>query len=87
MRYQVIYERALLEEQGMLSNVAHGISLGEQARAVLSLPIRLMIVDRRTAVMPLVQYANEMSEPTAAVLHGSSLLEALLEASVASGLG
>lgn len=76
--YRVIYERALLEEPGMVANVAYGIKLGERARAVRSLPVRMMIADRATALLPLVQHAGGRTETTAALVRGSSLLDALI---------
>ncbi|MCG5219816.1 helix-turn-helix transcriptional regulator [Streptosporangium sp. KLBMP 9127] len=76
--YRVIYERALLEEPGMLPNVAYGIKLGERARAITLLPVRMLIADRTTALLPLVQHAGGMTEPTGAVVRGSSLLDALI---------
>ncbi|MFC5835805.1 TrmB family transcriptional regulator [Nonomuraea insulae] len=76
--YRVIYEQALLEQPGMVANVAYGIKLGEQARAVRALPVRIMIADRSTALLPLVQHAGGMTEPTAALIRESSLLEALI---------
>ncbi|ETK37063.1 helix-turn-helix domain-containing protein [Microbispora sp. ATCC PTA-5024] len=75
--YRVIYERALLEEPGMQANVAFGVKLGEQARAVPVLPVRMMLVDREVGLLTLVQQA-EASEPTAALIRGSTLLDALL---------
>jgi DNA-binding CsgD family transcriptional regulator len=77
VRYHVIYERALLEEPGMISNVAEGIRCGEQARALPSLPVRLAIADRSVAVCPLVPDGRS-GEPTAAVIGRSQLLDALL---------
>ncbi|WP_436759993.1 helix-turn-helix domain-containing protein [Streptosporangium sp. V21-05] len=77
VEYRVIYERSLLEEQGMQANVAYGVKLGEQARAVPCLPVRLTVVDREVAVLPLVQEAGG-SEPTAALVRGGQLLEALV---------
>ncbi|WP_049558963.1 LuxR C-terminal-related transcriptional regulator [Nonomuraea sp. SBT364] len=76
--YRVIYERALLEEPGMVANVAYGIKLGERARAVRFLPVRMMIADRETALLPLVQHAGGRSGTTAALVRGSSLLDALI---------
>ncbi|MEV0827281.1 helix-turn-helix domain-containing protein [Nonomuraea rubra] len=76
--YRVIYEQALLEEPGMVANVAYGIKLGEQARAVRALPVRMMIADRSIALLPLVQHAEGVTETTAALVRGSSLLEALI---------
>lgn len=77
VEYRVIYEKALLEEEGMQANVAYGVKLGEQARAMPWLPVRLTVVDREVAVLPLVQEAG-ISEPTAALVRGGQLLEALI---------
>ncbi|MFF3439986.1 helix-turn-helix domain-containing protein [Streptosporangium sp. NPDC002721] len=77
VEYRVVYERTLLEEPGMQANVAYGVKLGEQARAAPCLPVRLTIVDREVAVIPLVQEAG-VSEPTAALVRGGQLLEALI---------
>lgn len=79
VRYRVIYERALLEEPGMIENVAAGVRCGEQARSLPSLPIRLAIVDRRVAVCPLVPGGGSgLGEPTAALGGPSQLLDALV---------
>ncbi|MET8333925.1 helix-turn-helix domain-containing protein [Streptosporangium canum] len=75
--YRVIYERDLLEEPGMQANVAYGVKLGESARALPRLPVRLMVVDREVGLMPLVRHAG-MSEPTAALIRGGELLEVLI---------
>jgi DNA-binding NarL/FixJ family response regulator len=77
VRYRVIYERALLEEPGMIESVAAGVREGEQARALPALPVRLAIVDRRIAVCPLVRGGGP-DEPTAALIRPSQLLDALL---------
>ncbi|MEV0621679.1 LuxR C-terminal-related transcriptional regulator [Nonomuraea sp. NPDC050404] len=76
--YRVIYEQALLEEPGMVANVAYGIKLGEQSRAVRTLPVRMMIYDRAVALLPLVQHAGGLTETTAALVRDSSLLDALI---------
>ncbi|MFI7033884.1 helix-turn-helix domain-containing protein [Microbispora rosea] len=75
--YRVIYERAHLEEPGMQSNVAYGIKLGEQARAVPHLPVRITVVDREVALLPLIQDCG-VAEPTAALIRDSTLLDAIL---------
>jgi hypothetical protein len=79
VRYRVIYERALLEEPGMIENVAAGVRAGEQARALPTLPVRLAIADRRIAVCPLVPGGGSgLGEPTAALIRPSQLLDSLL---------
>lgn len=79
VRYRAIYERALLETPGELDTIAEGVSWGEEARSLPTLPVRLAIVDRSTAVCPLVR-DNELGigEPTAAVIGRGQLLDALL---------
>ncbi|WP_222851425.1 LuxR C-terminal-related transcriptional regulator [Phytoactinopolyspora mesophila] len=78
VRYQVIYEQALLEEPGMITNVAAGIRQGEQARATPHLPVRMVIADRQLALCPLVRGGDGPGEPTAALVRDSNLLAALI---------
>jgi DNA-binding CsgD family transcriptional regulator len=79
VRYRAIYERALLETPGELDTIAEGVSWGEEARTLPVLPVRLAIVDRSTAVCPLVRDGElGIGEPTAAVIGRGQLLDALL---------
>ncbi|WP_020580418.1 helix-turn-helix domain-containing protein [Actinopolymorpha alba] len=78
VRYRVLYERALLEQPGMIENVAAGIRHGEVARATSTLPVRLAVADGSLALCPLVPGADGVGEPTAALVRESSLLAALL---------
>ncbi|MFD1933250.1 MULTISPECIES: helix-turn-helix domain-containing protein [Nonomuraea] len=75
--YRVLYERALLEEPGMLVNLADGIELGEQARALPTLPVRMIIADGELGVLPLIQHTGGLTQLTAALIRPSSLLDAL----------
>ncbi|MFC0532460.1 helix-turn-helix domain-containing protein [Phytohabitans kaempferiae] len=79
VRYQVIYERALLMEPGMQANVADGIRRGEQARSLRTLPVRLAVADRTTAICPLIRGdEGDVGEPSAAIIGRSQLLDALI---------
>ncbi|MCX5064256.1 HTH domain-containing protein [Micromonospora lupini] len=75
--YRAIYERDLLLEPGALADLAKGVAAGEQARVLDRLPVRLAIVDARTAICPLVPDLHG-GEPSAAVIGRSQLLDALL---------
>lgn len=77
VRFRVLYESALIEEPGMLGNLAYGIQLGEEARAVPDLPVRMMIADGELAILPLIQHTDGLTEPTAALIQRSNLLDAL----------
>ncbi|WP_433538339.1 helix-turn-helix domain-containing protein [Micromonospora sp. CA-249363] len=75
--YRAIYERDLLLEPGALADLTKGVAAGEQARVLDRLPVRLAIVDGRTAICPLVPDRGN-GEPSAAVIGRSQLLDALL---------
>lgn len=75
VRYQVIYESALLEEPGALAGLVDGVRAGEDARSISALPIRLLIADRSVALCLL---AETTGEPTAALVRGTSVLVALI---------
>jgi len=80
VRYRAIYERALLEGPGELDSVLEGIGWGEEARVAPYLPVRLAIVDRHTAICPLTHDQERgLGEPSAAVIGGGQLLDALLD--------
>jgi DNA-binding CsgD family transcriptional regulator/DNA-binding MarR family transcriptional regulator len=78
VRYRAIYERALIETPGELDSIAEGVSWGEEARVLPTLPVRLAIVDRSTAICPLVRDDESIGEPSAAIINRGQLLDALL---------
>jgi sugar-specific transcriptional regulator TrmB/DNA-binding CsgD family transcriptional regulator len=73
---RVIYSAEALEADGKLDIVRALVALGEQARTLPDLPLKLVIVDRRVARVSLTTdaYATEM----VAVIHTSGLLDALV---------
>lgn len=75
--YQVIYDREFLQSPGVLDNAQAAMRLGQQARTLPSLPIRIAIADRSTAICPLVRETGG-GEPTAAVIGQSELLTAVI---------
>lgn len=79
VRYRAVYERALLEMPGELAGIREAIGWGEESRVVPELPVRLAIVDRSTAICPLLPDQDRgVAEPTAAVIGPGQLLDALL---------
>ncbi|GAA1568465.1 helix-turn-helix domain-containing protein [Kribbella hippodromi] len=79
VRYRAIYERALVETPGELDSIAEGVSWGEEARVLPTLPVRIAIVDRSVAICPLVRDDEpELGEPSAAIISRGQLLDALL---------
>ncbi|MGH3741807.1 MAG: helix-turn-helix transcriptional regulator [Micromonosporaceae bacterium] len=73
--YRVVYERTALSVPGRLDVITELVELGEQARTAPSVPMKMMIVDRSAAVIPL-QVSEHTVELSLLVRH-SSLLNAL----------
>lgn len=77
VRYQAVFETALLEEPGELAGVVDSIRAGLVGRSIATLPVRLAIADRSIALCPLVT-DDATGEPTAALVMQGSLLDALI---------
>lgn len=73
---RAIYSRAALELPRRLELVSTLIQLGEEARMLEQLPIKLRVYDRQTGVLPLV--ADSRSYQNVAIIHRSALLDALI---------
>jgi DNA-binding CsgD family transcriptional regulator len=75
VRYRAVYARPALTMPGRLSDVDTLKSAGEQARILPDLPFKLLIVDRRWAMVP-VSEGTEVER--AMVVRPCSLLDALV---------
>ncbi|GIF65194.1 hypothetical protein Ais01nite_32290 [Asanoa ishikariensis] len=74
VRYRVVVERAVLEEDGGAADAVTALAAGEEVRVADHVPIKLVIADRAIGVLPM---ADETNLPTAIVVHRSGLLDAL----------
>lgn len=72
---RAIHERTALEAPGHLALIEQGVALGEQARVLPRLPMKLFLVDDRLAIIPL--QAAPAAIESSVVVHRSALLEAL----------
>ncbi|WP_327248110.1 helix-turn-helix domain-containing protein [Streptomyces sp. NBC_01320] len=78
VRYRVILERAMLDEGApSFGEIAQAQAAGEEVRAADTVPLKLFIVDREFAIVPLIGSANA-AKSGALVVHESSLLDALI---------
>jgi sugar-specific transcriptional regulator TrmB/DNA-binding CsgD family transcriptional regulator len=76
VRYRVVLERAVLERPGFVPEAAKSVARGMQLRVAKRLPVRLMIVDRELALVPLTA-DHEKQGPGALLIHTSPLLDSL----------
>lgn len=72
---RTISDNSILGIPGILSHIKEDVARGEQARMLATLPFKMMIFDRRAAVISL-DSANPEQAPTL-LIHGSALLKAL----------
>ena len=74
-RVRTISDNSILGMPGTLARIKQDVADGEQARMLPSLPFKMMIFDRRAAVISL-DGDNPENAPTL-LIHGSALLKAL----------
>lgn len=76
IRYRVVYTHEALEVPGRFEVLQRLIAAGQEARSLPSLPMKLVVADRRLALLPL-QIDTSQALTSAIVVHASSLLELL----------
>ena len=77
VRWRAVYSTESLEAPGRLDNVRRFSDAGEQARVSSQVPVKLAIVDRQIALLPL-NTDNPGADHTAILVHASSLLATLI---------
>jgi len=75
-RIRAIYERSLLEDPDHVRRILHGLASGEEGR-VAAVPLKLAIIDREWAILPLL-FADEQTPEAAVIVRRSVLLDSLL---------
>ena len=76
VQYRVIVDRAALNQPGMVADVIASIAEGQQVRIAGRVPVKLVIVDRERAMVPLLSGQN--NAPESMLVQASGLLDALL---------
>ncbi|GAA3862309.1 LuxR family transcriptional regulator [Saccharothrix violaceirubra] len=75
VRFRGVYDRDGLEMHGLEEDLEPGLALGEQARVVADAPLKMILVDRHSALIPLDSSAPDVR--TALVVRPCTLLHAL----------
>ncbi|MEE1758654.1 MULTISPECIES: helix-turn-helix transcriptional regulator [unclassified Streptomyces] len=73
--YRTVYAATALEDPDVLHHAWKMVELGEQARVLPSVPVKLLVVDGRRAMLPLT--SSEAGGYCAAVVRHSAVTEAL----------
>ncbi len=72
--YRTVYERSSLDVAGRLDEVRRAVEAGEEARVLPRLPLKLLLVDRTWAVVPI----SSGDAEHALVIRSSALLDGLV---------
>lgn len=72
--YRTVYERASLDAPGRLEEVRRAVEAGEEARVLPQLPLKLLLVDRVWAMVPISAEAADH----ALVIRASALLDGVV---------
>ena len=75
VRNRIIYETSALEDQAVLDGFEDGVYGRDEVRVHTKLPIKMLAVDRRSALLPL---AQDDTTPVGVLVHESAVLDALL---------
>ena len=76
---RAIYDAEVLRHPGIIDHVRRVTELGEQARSVSQLPLKLALFDRTAALVLLTQLGREETVSSGLVVHQSALLDALTD--------
>ncbi|GAA3369839.1 LuxR family transcriptional regulator [Streptomyces sannanensis] len=78
VRYRMLLERAILDEGApSFDEIAQAQAAGEEVRIADTVPLKLFIVDRELAMVPLLG-STSAAQAVALLVHESSLLDALI---------
>ncbi len=79
VRYRTIVETGVMERPGFFDVARQAHAMGEDVRVLPSLPTRLIMIDRRLALLPL-RSQGERSVSGALLVHPSGLLDLVISA-------
>jgi sugar-specific transcriptional regulator TrmB/DNA-binding CsgD family transcriptional regulator len=74
--YQAVIDRRALHQPGILDDLIASIAAGQQIRVVDQVPVKLVIIDRTLAMLPLLH--NQNTAPASVLVHPSGLLDVVL---------
>jgi len=78
VRFEVVVERPAFEEPGYYAAAEEALELGIELRVVPAVPLRVVIVDRELALVPMGPRDDGQPVRDALLVHPSGLLDALL---------
>ncbi len=78
VRVRAIYSSSVFEAPGRVEAIRHLTALGEESRVTAKVPLKMMLIDRRVAVVPMTA-REETTRTTAVLVWPSRLCDALID--------
>jgi DNA-binding CsgD family transcriptional regulator len=77
VRYRTVFDQSLLDDPAIVARIRRDLDAGEEGRVLADLPLKLMVVDRTLALVPLLSGADD-GQPAALLIRPSVLVDSLV---------
>ncbi|HUR52100.1 MAG TPA: helix-turn-helix transcriptional regulator [Mycobacteriales bacterium] len=77
VRYRTVFDQSLLDDPGIVARIRRDTAAGEEGRVLADLPLKLLVVDRNLALLPLLS-GTEHDQPAALLIRPSVLVDSLV---------
>jgi DNA-binding CsgD family transcriptional regulator len=77
VQYRTVFDQSLLDDPAIVARIRRDTAAGEQGRVLAALPLKLVVVDRTLALLPLLSGGDE-DEPAALLIRPSVLVDSLV---------
>lgn len=77
VRYRTVFDQSLLDEPTIVARIRRDQAAGEEGRVLADLPLKLLVVDRTLALLPLLSGADD-DQPAALLIRPSVLVDSLV---------
>jgi DNA-binding CsgD family transcriptional regulator len=77
VKYRTVFDQSLLDDAGIVARIRRDMAAGEEGRVLADLPLKLMVVDRTLALLPLLSGSGD-DQPAALLIRPSVLVDSLV---------
>jgi DNA-binding CsgD family transcriptional regulator len=75
--YRTVFDQSVLDDPRIVARIRRDTRAGEQGRVLANLPLKLIVVDRQTALLPLLS-GTEVDQPAMLLIRPSVLVDSLV---------
>ena len=75
--YRTVFDQSVLDDSRIVGRIRRDLAAGEQGRVLANLPLKLIVVDRQVALLPLIG-GSDVDEPAMLMIQPSVLVDSLV---------